>query len=231
MPVESIKMLSSMATREVLSRLVAVFADKTGTPSIQLESAGGVDVARRVQSGEAVDIVVLARGAIDQLIAAGMLRDGSRVDLARSGMAVATKVGGQRPDIGSEAALRQAVLAAHSLGYSTGPSGNHLIELLERWGIRQQVASRIVQAPAGVPVATLVARGDAELGFQQLSELLHVPGVEVLGPMPGATQSITTFSAAVSVSCTRSTQVRPLLDFIAGPRADAIKRELGMEPA
>lgn len=231
MPVESIKMLSSMATREVLSRLVTVFADKTGTPSIQLESAGGVDVARRVQSGEAVDIVVLARGAIDQLIAAGMLRDGSRVDLARSGMAVATKVGGQRPDIGSEAALRQAVLAAHSLGYSTGPSGNHLIELLERWGIRQQVASRIVQAPAGVPVATLVARGDAELGFQQLSELLHVPGVEVLGPMPGATQSITTFSAAVSVSCTRSTQVRPLLDFIAGPRADAIKRELGMEPA
>ncbi len=231
MPVESIKMLSSMATREVLSRLVAAYADKPGTPSIQLNSAGGVDVARRVQCGEAVDIVVLAGGAIDQLIVAGLLRDGSRVDLALSGMAVAAKVGGQRPDIGSEAALRQAILAAHSLGYSTGPSGNHLVKLFERWGIQEQVASRIVQAPAGVPVATLVARGDAELGFQQMSELLHVPGVEVLGPMPGATQSITTFSAAVSVSCTRATEVRALLDFLAGSQADAIKREHGMEPA
>ena len=129
-PVESIKMMSSMATREVLSRLVAAYADKPATPSIQLRSAGGVDVTRRVQCGEAVDIVVLARGAIDQLIAAGLLRDGSRVDLALSGMAVAAKIGGQRPDIGSEAALRQAILAAHSLGYSTGPSGDHLVKLL-----------------------------------------------------------------------------------------------------
>jgi len=229
--VESIKMLSSMATREVLSRLIAAYADIPGTPRVQLESAGGVDVARRVLSGDAVDIVVLARGAIDQLIDGGQLRDGSRVDLAKSGMAVAVKVGGSRPDIGSEAALRQAILAARSLGYSTGPSGNHLVKLFEHWGIKEQIASRIVQAPAGVPVATLVARGEAELGFQQLSELLHVPGVEVLGSMPGETQSITTFSAAVSASCNRAPEVRALLEFLAGPQADAIKREQGMESA
>ena len=231
MSVESIKMLSSMATREVLSRLIAAYADIPGTPRVQLESVGGVDVARRVLSGDAVDIVVLARGAIDQLIDGGQLRDGSRVDLAKSGMAVAVKVGGSRPDIGSEAALRQAILAARSLGYSTGPSGNHLVKLFEQWGIKEQIASRIVQAPAGVPVATLVARGEAELGFQQLSELLHVPGVEVLGSMPGETQSITTFSAAVSASCNRAPEVRALLEFLAGPQADAIKREQGMEPA
>jgi len=229
--VESIKMLSSMATREVLSRLIAAYADIPGTPMVQLESAGGVDVARRVLSGDAVDIVVLARGAIDQLIDGGQLRDGSRFDLAKSGMAVAVKVGGSRPDIGSEAALRKAILAARSLGYSTGPSGNHLVKLFEQWGIKEQIASRIVQAPAGVPVATLVARGEAELGFQQLSELLHVPGVEVLGSMPGETQSITTFSAAVSASCNRAPEVRALLEFLAGPQADAIKREQGMESA
>ena len=231
MPVESIKMLSSMATREILSRLVAAYAEITGTALVQLESAGGVDVARRVQSGEVVDIVVLARGAIDQLIKGGQLRDGSRVDLASSGMAVAVKVGGPHPEISSEAALRQAILAARSLGYSTGPSGNHLVKLFEQWGIKEQIASRIVQAPAGVPVATLVARGDAEFGFQQLSELLHVAGVEILGPMPGATQSITTFSAAVSTACTRAPEGQALLEFLAGPQADAIKRELGMEPA
>ena len=231
MSVESIKMLSSMATREVLSRLIAAYADIPGTPMVQLESAGGVDVARRVLSGDAVDIVVLARGAIDQLIDGGQLRDGSRFDLAKSGMAVAVKVGGSRPDIGSEAALRKAILAARSLGYSTGPSGNHLVKLFEQWGIKEQIASRIVQAPAGVPVATLVARGEAELGFQQLSELLHVPGVEVLGSMPGETQSITTFSAAVSASCNRAPEVRALLEFLAGPQADAIKREQGMESA
>lgn len=229
--VESIRMLSSMATREILSRLVAAYADIPGTPLVQLESAGGVDVASRVQSGDAVDIVVLAGGAIDQLIASGQLREGSRVDLARSGMGVAVKSGGPHPDIRSEAALRQAILAARSLGYSTGPSGNHLVKTFERWGIQEQIASRIVQAPAGVSVATLVARGDAELGFQQLSELLHVPGVEVLGPMPGDTQSVTTFSAAMSVACNRAPEVRALLEFLAGSQADAIKREQGMEPA
>lgn len=231
MSVESIKMLSSMATREVLARLVAAYADMPGTAPVHLESAGGVDVVRRVQSGEAVDIVVLARGALDQLVDGGFLRTGSRIDLARSGMAVAARAGAPYPDIGSEAALRQAVLAARSLGYSTGPSGNHLVKLFDRWGIRDQIASRIVQAPAGVPVATLVARGDADLGFQQLSELLNVPGVEVLGPMPGETQSITTFSAAVSATCTQAQEVRALLEFLAGSGAGAIWREQGMEPA
>ncbi len=231
MSVESIKMLSSMATREVLSRLAAAYAEIPGSPLVQLESAGGVDVARRVQSGEAVDIVVLASAAIDQLMAGGQLREGSRVDLVRSGMAVAVKLGGPRPDISSEAALRKAILTARSLGYSTGPSGNHLVKLFEGWGIKGQIASRVVQAPAGVPVAALVARGDAELGFQQLSELLHMPGVEVLGPMPGETQSITTFSAAVSATCTRAPEVRALLEFLASSEANAIKREQGLEPA
>ena len=197
MSAEPIRMISSMATRAVLSELIAAFADGAAMQAVQLESAGGVDVARRVQAGEACDVVVLASGAIDQLISDGRLLAASRVDLVKSGMAVAIGKGGPRPDIGSGEAVRKAVLAARSLGYSTGPSGNHLIKLFERWGIMQSIASRIVQAPAGVSVATLVARGDVEMGFQQLSELLHVPGVEVLGPLPDDIQSITTFCAAV----------------------------------
>ena len=231
MSVESITMMSSMATRQVLSELVAAYADVPGAPAVQLHSAGGVDVARRVQSGEAVDVVVLASAAIDRLVGAGRLRDASRVDLARSGIAVAVRSGALRPDIGSEPALMQAILAARSLGYSTGPSGSHLLGLFERWGIKDRIASRIVQAPAGVPVATLVARGECELGFQQLSELLHASGVDVLGPLPGDTQNITLFSAAVSVACTRLPEVRSLLEFLAGSQADAIKRHHGLEPA
>lgn len=230
MPADSLTMVSSMATRALLTELIAEFTRKT-SHGVQLESAGGVDVARRVQGGEAVDVVVLAANAIEQLVADGRLLAGSRVDVARSGMGIAVRSGGRRPDVGSEDALRQAVLAAATVGYSTGPSGKYLVSLFERWGIAQQIAARIVQAPPGVPVAALVARGDVELGFQQLSELLGVPGIDVLGPLPPEIQHITLFSAAVSATCTRPDPARALLDFLAGPGAAATKRRHGMEPA
>lgn len=230
MPADSLTMVSSMATRALLTELIAEFTRATAH-GVQLESAGGVDVARRVQGGEAVDIVVLAANAIEQLVADGRLLAGSRVDVARSGMGIAVRSGGRRPDVGSEEALRQAVLAAATVGYSTGPSGKYLVSLFERWGIAPQIAARIVQAPPGVPVAALVARGDVELGFQQLSELLGVQGIDVLGPLPPEVQHITLFSAAVSATCVRPDPARALLDFLAGPAAVAIKRRHGMEPA
>lgn len=226
----SLTMLSSMATRGLLTELLADFRRRTAH-AVQLESAGGVDVARRVQGGEAVDLVVLAANAIDSLIDSGRLLAGSRVDVARSGMGIAVQTGHLRPDIGSEAAVRQAVLDAPTIGYSTGPSGKYLVALFERWGIAQQIASRIVQAPPGVPVAALVARGDVALGFQQLSELLGVPGIDVLGPLPPEIQHVTVFAAAVSVTCAQPDAARALLDFLAGADAAACKRQHGMEPA
>lgn len=227
---ETIRMLSSMATREMLTDLVDLHVQVTGQ-AVRLESAGGVDVARRVREGESVDVVVLASGAIDGLIDAGRLDRSSRVALARSGIGMAVRAGAPHPDTGCAPALRQAVLAARTLGYSTGPSGTYLAALFERWGIADEIAPRIVQAPPGIPVATLVAQGQVELGFQQLSELIHVPGIDVLGPLPDEIQSITVFCAAVATGCDRPQSARALLDFLASPDATPSIRAQGMEPA
>ena len=225
-----ISIISSMATRQLLADLVAEF-QRTSAQQVAVESVGGVDAARRVQAGEAFDVVVLAANAIGQLTEAGKIVPGSRVELVKSGVSIAVRSGAARPDIGSEKAVKQAVLSARSLSYSTGPSGMHLVKLFERWGIADIIKSRIVQAPPGVPVGTLVARGEVELGFQQLSELIHLSGIDVLGPLPTAIQIITTFSAGLAVASTQAAAVRALLDFMVSPAALEAKLRNGMEAA
>ena len=225
--------ISSMATRQMLAELLAAYERRTGL-QVAIESVGGVAAARRVEDGEPFDIVVLAADAIDRLAAAGHVDPDSRVDLARSGVAVAVPAGAARPDIGTETAVRNAVLAAQSIGYSTGPSGTHLTRLFERWGIAATIAPRIVQAPPGVPVGTLIARGEVELGFQQSSELMHLVGIDVIGVLPPEIQVTTIFSAAICTIGTASAQreaARSLLAFLASPDADSAKRAHGMEPA
>ncbi len=218
-----------MATRAVLADLVAAYAQQTGR-SVLIESVGGVDAARRVQSGEAFDTVFLAAQAIDTLLASGHVLPGSQVDLMRSGISVAVRQGALQPDISTEAALREAVRSAASIGYSTGPSGVALTRLFERWGIAQEIAPRIVQAPPGVPVGALVADGRVALGFQQTSELLHIEGIALLGTLPPAVQIVTTFSAGICSACTEPEAARELLDFMASAQASQAKRKHGMEP-
>ncbi|AOI77141.1 substrate-binding domain-containing protein [Burkholderia sp. NRF60-BP8] len=222
--------ISSMATRPVLTRLAAAYERDTGT-RVAITSVGGVDAARRVRDGEPFDVVVLASDAIERLAADGHVEPGSCVDVARSGIAVAVASGAPRPDIGTETALRDAILSAGRIGYSTGPSGTHLTRLFARWGIADAIAPRIVQVSPGVPVGALIASGDVEIGFQQMSELMHVPGVEVVGALPAAAQAVTVFAAAVlAVAHDRAAAAR-FVAYLASPQAAHIKREYGMEPA
>jgi molybdate transport system substrate-binding protein len=222
--------ISSMATQAVLARLVDAYQAHTGR-NVAIESVGGVDAVQRVAAGEPFDVVVLARDAIDELLAGGHVAARSDVDLARSGVAVAVRAGASRPDVSSEADLERAVRAARTIGISTGPSGVGLSRLFARWGIADLIGPRIVKASPGVPVGRLVARGDAELGFQQLSELVHIEGVDVLGPLPPAIQITTTFTAAVGSRARQPASARELIAFMAGPPAAATKRQAGMEPA
>lgn len=222
-----------MATRQLLAELAAAFEKQSGCV-VSLESVGGVDAVKRIQAGEVFDLAVLGSDAIDKLMASGDICADSKRDLVRSGVAVAVRAGAALPDISSEDAVRLAVRAARSISYSTGPSGVALAKLFQRWGIADEIQSRLVQAPPGVPVATLLASGQVELGFQQLSELLHVDGVTVVGPLPPAIQITTTFSAGVptraSADSSTAEQVRALLDFITSPQTAAAKRRQGMEP-
>ena len=229
-PRPTLRGISSMATRQLLAELVAAYAQRSDC-AIAIESVGGVDAAKRVQAGEPFDLVFLASDAIDKLIVAGHIDARSKVDLVRSGVAVAVRAGAQQPDISSEKAVRQAVLAARSISYSTGPSGVALGQLFERWGIADIIRERIVQAPPGVPVGTLVARGEVELGFQQLSELIRVQGITLVGPLPPEIQITTTFSAGICTGSMQAPVARDLLDFMASAQAADAKRRQGMEPA
>lgn len=225
-----IKVLSSMATRGVLVELASAY-ERATSARVETTAAGGVDVAKRLRAGEPVDVVVLARDVIDALIAEGHLLRGSRVDLVTSPIAVAVQAGAPHPNIADEAGVRAAVAAARSLSYSTGPSGRHLEQVFERWGLLEAIRSRIIVPPPGVPVASLVAEGSAEIGFQQLSELIDRPGIDVLGLVPAEMQSVTTFSGGIGAACARPDAARALLDFMVSPEVASTKQRYGLASA
>ncbi|WP_322101422.1 substrate-binding domain-containing protein [Paraburkholderia sp. J41] len=222
--------ISSMATRLVLADLAQAWQAQGGEP-VLIESVGGVEAARRVAAGEAFDIVMLADDALVRLGTEGHVDLATRVDIARSGIAFAVRSGTPPPELGSDAAVRAAVLAARRVGYSTGPSGTHLSKLLERWGIAQEMEARLVQARPGVPVALLVAQGEVDLGLQQVSELVNVEGVEIVAALPDSVQRVTVFAAACTsaLSAARRAQAAAFLAFAAAPENDAIRARHGME--
>ena len=226
----TLRLISSMATKALLADLVALYKTQAPDVTVQVESVGGVDAAKRVEAGEAFDGVVLASNAIDKLMAAGHVLADSRADLVHSDVAVAVPAGNPVPDISTEANLKAAILAAPTLGYSTGPSGVQLAKQFETWGIAEQIGPRIVQAKPGVPVGSLVAQGEVALGFQQRSEMLGVPGITIVGSLPKAVEIITTFSGSVATTCPQQDTMRALLAFWQSDACDALKRQHGMMP-
>lgn len=218
-----------MATRRLLGEMIAQF-EKTSPHRVALESVGGLDAAKRVRAGEPLDVVVLAREVIDDLIGAARIVEGSRVDVAVSAIGVAVRSGTPHPDISSADGVRAAVLAARRIGYSTGPSGQYLARLFASWDPDGRLKDRITVAPVGVPVGSLVARGDIDLAFQQLSEL-GGDGIDVVGQLPPDIQMMTTFSGGVARASAQPDAARALLAFMASPALTPIKREHGMDAA
>ena len=224
--------ISSMATRSLLAALVSEF-EKTTVHRIQIESVGGVDAAKRVVAGEAFDLVVLGSDAIDKLIDSGHLQRGSRVDLVRSPIAVAIKLGASRAAITPASSLKDTLIAAKSISYSTGPSGVYLAQLFEKMGIAEQLKAKTIIPPPGVPVGSLVAKGEVEIGFQQRSELINIEGIEVLGNLPAEVAYITTFSAGIPASSSAASReaVAQFLNFANSAQATPLKQIQGMNPA
>ena len=223
----TIKVMASAAFREAYLELAPQFERASGhkvtniwVPSVQMMS--------RLKGGEIVDLVFLSAASLDELIKAGIV--GRRVDLAKSGIGVAVCSGAPKPDISSGEALKQAVLAAKSVVYSTGPSGIYLAGLFERMGIAAQVKSKLKQVQ-GEPAGLSVARGESEIGFQQMSELLPVAGIDIVGPLPPDVQQITTFSAGFHAKAEEPQAAKALVDFLTAPAAAPVIRKKGMEPA
>jgi molybdate transport system substrate-binding protein len=187
-------------------------------------------IPMRLERGEPVDVVILARPALDKLVNQGEVVPGSRVDLVRSSIGIAVRAGARKPDIGSVAALKRTLLEAKSIAYSDSASGVYLsTEMFQRLGIASQIADRCKRI-AGEPVGAVVARGDAELGFQQISELLPVPGIDYVGPLPPEVQKVTVFSAGVAIRSKHPAAARALIEFLASPAAIPAITKSGLEP-
>ena len=224
-----IKVLSTQATEEAYRELAPQFEQASGH-KVTTIFTGTLDVQKRIAAGESYDVIIMAGPAIDDYIKAGRIVPGSRVDLAKSGVGVAVRAGAPKPDIGSTEALKKTLLAATSIGYSTGPSGVYLAGLFARLGLAEQVAPKLRQTPTGVFVGTLVAKGDAEIGFQQVSELSHFPGVDFVGPLPAEVQQITAFASGIQVGAKEAEAARALVRFLTAPAAAAAYKKRGLDP-
>ena len=221
--------LSSMATRHILADLARDYELGNGI-RVEIRSMGGVEAAKLARAGEPADVVVLASKVMWSLEAEGHIAKGSIEDFARSEIAIAVSAGAPHPGVESEQAVRRAMLAARRVCYSTGPSGDHLKALCETWGVTESVLGRALVAPPGIPVASLVARGEADLGFQQLSELIGQPGIEVAGALPPEIQAVTMFSAGLSSVSAEPEAARAFLAYLASVESGDAKRRYGMEP-
>jgi molybdate transport system substrate-binding protein len=185
----------------------------------------------RLERGEAIDVVIMAAPALDDLIKQGKVRAGSRVDLVRSLIGMAVKAGDARPDISTVDALKRTLLAAKSIAYSDSASGVYLsTELFPKLGIAEQIKGKSKKIEAD-PVGGVVATGEFEIGFQQISELRPVKGIDIVGPLPPGAQRVTVFAAGIPATATHPEAAKALIEWFASPVAYAAIKKSGLEPA
>jgi molybdate transport system substrate-binding protein len=223
-----VKVMLSAAFKEAYVELVPQFEVSSGH-KVATIWAPTVEMMKRLKGGETVDLVIIAADSMEELIQLGKISRDSRVDLAKSVIGVAIRAGAPKPDIGTTEAFKRTLLAAKSIAYSTGPSGVYITELFKRLGIADELKPKVKQLQ-GVPIGEVVARGDAEIGFQQVSEILPVAGIELLGPLPADIQRTTVFSIGLHAGAQQPDAARVLIRHLTSPAAAPVIRKKGMEP-
>jgi molybdate transport system substrate-binding protein len=224
-----IKVLSTQATEQAYRELVPQF-EKASGHKVTTIFTGTLDLQKRIAAGETYDLILMAGPAIDDYVKAGTIVPGSRVDVAKSGVGVGVRAGAPKPDIGTTDAFKKALLAAKTIGYSTGPSGVYVTGLFQRLGIADQVKPKLKQTPTGIFVGSIVANGEAEIGIQQVSEMSQFPGVDYVGPLPADIQQITVFSSGLQVGAKQADAAKAWVKFLTAPAAASAFKSKGLEP-
>lgn len=225
-----LKILSTLAVQGALPALAQRYERAQGA-KVEVQFAPTNGLLARIVAGEAADIVILTRAAVDDLAVKGVLIRHSATDVAVSLVGIAVKAGAPRPDIGSVEALKVALLGAKSIAYSKiGASGVFFAELIQRLGIADEVNAKATVIPSGL-TAELAARGDVELAVQQVSELMLVPGIDVVGPLPPGAESVTMFSAGVIAASARAEAALELIAYLRSSNAAQALRAAGLQPA
>jgi molybdate transport system substrate-binding protein len=223
---KTLEVMSSIATREAYLELVPRFEQETRV-EVRTSWVGGAEISKKPRAGATPDLVIMAAAAIDDLVKEGLLAAGSRTDLASSVIGVAIGPGTPRPDLSSEESLRAAVMQARKVSYSSGPSGVYLAGVFERWGVPRE---KLIQTAPGQPAGEVAARGEAQLAFQQVSELLPVKGIELVGRLPAPMQLVTIFSAGMRAGAANAPAARALTRFITSAESVPTLRRHGLEP-
>jgi molybdate transport system substrate-binding protein len=217
------------AVKDAVAEVAAAFEQDTGH-RLRFTWGGSEAIAKRIADGEVFDVVLNTAAGIDRMAADGRVATGSRTDISRSGVAAAVRAGQPAPDISSAAALTATLLAAPSIAISSGASGRYLESLFQKLGVAEQVKPKLRQPPSGAQIGEMIARGDAALGFQQVTELMHAAGVRYLGPLPVELQNYTVWSAGVHAQSAQADAARAFARALAAPAAAAALRRSGMEP-
>lgn len=224
-----ITVLSTQATEQSHRDLLPQYEKATGN-TVKISYTGTLDAKKRIAAGEHFDVLIMASPDIDAFVKDGALATGSRVDLAKSGVGVGVKAGAPKPDISTTEAFKKSLLAAKSIGYSTGPSGVYVLGLFDKLGIADQVKPKLKQTPTGVFVGTITANGEVEIGIQQVSEMSHYPGVDYVGPLPADIQRMTIFSSGISAKAKDAVAAKALIKYVTSPESAATYKKHGMEP-
>jgi len=225
-----IKLLASGALKEAYLELIPAFERASGH-KVTLSLSSTTEIQKQVSAGEIHDVVILGNSGTEALIRAGKLDGSTRAVFARSGISIAVRAGALRPDVSSADALKQTLLAAKSVGYSEGASGTYLVGMFQKLGIYDQVKAKASIAGNNVPVGDKVASGETEIGFQQLSELLPVKGIDIVAPLPSELQNFTVFSGAIHSAAKEREGAAALIRFLTDPDTQAKLKKYGLEPA